>query len=997
MRPGKVQLNPRQDEEVKACLDALYVTDTYLDRESLLNSKGTRTTGTCEWIRDNETYRSWLESENPDTDFLWIYGGPGKGKTMLSIFLTQELEDRAQQINANLIYFFSSNQHESRNTAVAILKGLLYQVVYKHPHLIKHLLRPQPSEHKMPDRQPPDVPLPQKGLPERRPTLGEIPERQSPEYRLKNLSSVENLWIIFKNVVQDPGLGSTFCLIDGLDECDEESKNFLAEKFPQLGQTRQTKFKLIIVSRDIAVLHKLPTVKLDHDNMERVEGDIERFISSKVEELSGLDGFDDEFREEVRDTLLKRAEGTFLWVGFVMNEISRKKTRTEVYEVLEDLPKGLDSIYDQMLLDIETKRQSSVSRILRWVTISERALTLQELAAVIGTPFPSTTRLSADQSIRDSVALCGLFLEIRGEEVWHVHRSARDYLLRKEPSSNPILEMFRIKPEEAHIELAQACLDCIQHSSLQYSTLSLGDLNSNEEPSILEYAIRYGAEHTRKSGLVASDIFDTSSSLFQAKSSVRKNWWLTFLGKAESDVSRNQVSFKVDSLLHFAAYFGISPWVDRLLSEKSHALMSRRPLIEKDPQGRTPLHVATIRGHEQAVELMLKRGAEIEARTKDKETALILAARKGHQKTLQLLLTHRADINAVNYYKRTALMLAAVNGQKESVQALINGSPNLEMKDSLGETALVKTISYGSGDTVSIVRLLLSCGANLSATDADGCSTLMRAALRGHKELVSLLLERNVSLETTSQIGATALTEAVSGGSLECVQLLLENGADIDAKDRFGLTAVMHSVMEGSEDILGVLLEREPGLEVRDKVGSSVLMLAAYEGQKEIVETLLDRGAAIEAKNIAGETALVGAAYNGKKEMVDCLLERGAIIENKSNEGNTPLITAAMMGNKNTVQLLLDRGADITATNDQGGTALTQAVLQGHEDVVQLLLQNGADGSNLQRERRFRLLKKSKPGNFLNSGEWDYFESLLFRYRFWKTVGLGAQQAMNSF
>jgi hypothetical protein len=91
--------------------------------------------GTCEWIRRDASYRAWLNSDgdgsgndsnNDDTRLLWISGGLGKGKTMMSVFLTEELERRiASREDVDLVFFFCSAQDEKRNTAVAVLRGLV--------------------------------------------------------------------------------------------------------------------------------------------------------------------------------------------------------------------------------------------------------------------------------------------------------------------------------------------------------------------------------------------------------------------------------------------------------------------------------------------------------------------------------------------------------------------------------------------------------------------------------------------------------------------------------------------------------------------------------------------------------------------------------------------------------------------------------------------------------------------------------------------------------
>ena len=63
------------------------------DREKLIDTKGLRADGTCEWIIDHPLYYSWLQSHS---QLLWISGGPGKGKTMLSIFLAEHLKATLQ-------------------------------------------------------------------------------------------------------------------------------------------------------------------------------------------------------------------------------------------------------------------------------------------------------------------------------------------------------------------------------------------------------------------------------------------------------------------------------------------------------------------------------------------------------------------------------------------------------------------------------------------------------------------------------------------------------------------------------------------------------------------------------------------------------------------------------------------------------------------------------------------------------------------------------------
>jgi hypothetical protein len=101
----------------------LFLTDSCDDRDRLTHVKGSRVEGTCEWIKTNKLYNSWLHSQS---QLLWLSGGPGKGKTMLSIYLAEELAQCVKDLqDALFMQFFCDNKDEKRNTAIAIVRGLI--------------------------------------------------------------------------------------------------------------------------------------------------------------------------------------------------------------------------------------------------------------------------------------------------------------------------------------------------------------------------------------------------------------------------------------------------------------------------------------------------------------------------------------------------------------------------------------------------------------------------------------------------------------------------------------------------------------------------------------------------------------------------------------------------------------------------------------------------------------------------------------------------------
>jgi hypothetical protein len=59
------------------------------------------------------------------------HGGPGKGKTMIALHVTDDLIEYSKDTSATVLYFFCSHQHNDWNEASAVLRRLLLK---QHPH-----------------------------------------------------------------------------------------------------------------------------------------------------------------------------------------------------------------------------------------------------------------------------------------------------------------------------------------------------------------------------------------------------------------------------------------------------------------------------------------------------------------------------------------------------------------------------------------------------------------------------------------------------------------------------------------------------------------------------------------------------------------------------------------------------------------------------------------------------------------------------------------------
>ena len=183
----------------------------------------------------------------------------------------------------------------------------------------------------------------------------------------------------------------------------------------------------------------------------------------------------------------------------------------------------------------------------------------------------------------------------------------------------------------------------------------------------------------------------------------------------------------------------------------------------------TPLHEAAYRSHLEVADLLLDRGAELEASDGLGHTALHFAFSSDRppspsRETLnQLLLEKGADVDA---------------------------------RDSTGETALHYAVK---AENVEGVRRLLAKGARPSIkgfykmTPLHHCIQRIRDPEKKRLILASLL-DGGADVNAQDLIGHTALHCLVGTRDLENLRLLLRAGADVNIKNRLGKTAL--DVME---------------------------------------------------------------------------------------------------------------------------------------------------------------------------------------------------------
>ncbi|ODH49779.1 hypothetical protein GX48_04157 [Paracoccidioides brasiliensis] len=609
--PKPVHLASITDSVVAPVLDALLLTRPEVDRSSLIALKGRRVGGTCEWLIRHPSFQEWLEGADPS--LLWISGGPGKGKTMLAIYITEELQPVVDSAQGVLLYYFCSNRDKNRNTAVTIMRGVIHQWLSFHPHLAQHI-------------------------------QNYFDGSETTKY---TISSFICLWKLFLILFRQSSSCQVMCVLYGLDECEEET---LRQLLDVLGE-----YFLESEEKPRSKLRRFRRIKLDDSDME-VQRDVEKCISTKVAELASEQILSEDRLLQVRQALMASAEGTFLWFGFVADEL-KGRSWLKINDILRGVPKGLGGIYRRLLRQVEDKEK--LVPILQWVVLAARPMTVDELAVAV--EIKGSDALTPAEILKDQLSSCGMLIKIDGDVVNLVHESAREFFQSDQANIEEI-NIFHMN-HTTYRTLMRTCLALIEGSYKSPGSISSASLHN----TLLTYASLYWPEHFRHAFDTVEAQTEFSRQFFQAESPVREDWWQFYWDREQYGGA--PPSF---TLLHLAAYFGNLSWAKMLLEHyASDGIPFRRHTSRKDSYGRTPLFWAATRGHRDVVELLLDHGANINSKDRDKLTALHIAVTGEHKEVVSLLLDRSARIEVKASYGDTPLIRAIQANSKDIVKLLL--------------------------------------------------------------------------------------------------------------------------------------------------------------------------------------------------------------------------------------------------------------------------------------------------------------------------------------
>ncbi|XP_057299481.1 uncharacterized protein LOC130630100 [Hydractinia symbiolongicarpus] len=399
---------------------------------------------------------------------------------------------------------------------------------------------------------------------------------------------------------------------------------------------------------------------------------------------------------------------------------------------------------------------------------------------------------------------------------------------------------------------------------------------------------------------------------------------------------------KADVNMH-VRQFGTPLWRSVAKKEKSNLSLLLNNGANINWQGgadnSTSLFQAVNLNWEEGVKLLLEKKADVNI-SNNVMPSLCRAVQNKNKNIVQLLLKNGADINALSKSKQTALNMAEeLKVSKEIIDQLKQEELLSKLTSQPSNNTDAKKVEKTSEFTTNkiLVEDMKKLEASITSKDVSSAETIVKKIKKD--------INKNIKSESGDYL-QPPLTIAASIECEEMLRMLIKYGASVNkhAEDNNGFTPLYKAAKASILKNVKVLVEK--GATVNKQINYfkySTLHAAAGKVNEEIVKYLLDNGADI---NIMGEqgTPLYRAVLYNKYNHAKLILDKGADINKHATTSGTPLWRSVAEKDKAMMTLLLDYNADVDMqSQSDNSTALFKAVSSNWEEGVEILLERNAD------------------------------------------------------
>ncbi|VTT80860.1 unnamed protein product [Fusarium fujikuroi] len=281
-----VTLLPRADKAMKNPMFTVasakiirnpFAADPVTDRDVIKTTKGETVQGKWDWVLQTPEFIKWRTS---DDNSIWISEGIGSGRTLLAVYLTEQLQ-LTMTSDEILLYYFFDARLELRNNAACLVRSLIYQLVQ----------------------------------------LDKDGKQGNHWWKTR----FQFLWYMFIEILQDLKGCRVICVLDGLDECESRSLDLILKKIKLDIPGLPIKFAIL---RRVAppALEDLMSqyLRVNLDAPFRVDA-LRQYISASLSALPEVKQLPTSVNSLVKDLLQGRSAASYLWTHLALQSLQQVK------------------------------------------------------------------------------------------------------------------------------------------------------------------------------------------------------------------------------------------------------------------------------------------------------------------------------------------------------------------------------------------------------------------------------------------------------------------------------------------------------------------------------------------------------------------------------------------------------------------------------------------------------------------------------------------------
>ena len=782
----------------------------------------------------------------------------------------------AKRTNSRLAvisFFFNARGQQLERTTFGMYRSLLHQLLTAYPSL-QHVFS---DEHLTPT------------------TSTECP-------------SLEVLRDLFNRAVSLLGEQSFIGYIDALDECDEDEVRDMISHFEDLGQQateKQHRFKICFCSRPYPYIHLRRGIGLVLQDQKGHQEDLRKYIQRHLKAEPGIEG------EGIRNQIMGKAAGTFLWVVMVVEILNREYSRgakSAAQKRLLEIPERLSDLFrDICKRDDEKPRELRLC--IQWILFSERSLSPRELYYAVCSGLPGeydlTHKVSKHDAEKFAVSMSKGLAEVvdihRDRVVQFVHESVREFFLHH----NGFNELWPGQDPDiicrSHDVLRQCCSTYMRYTASQAFHEVQPDLRAGANESA-----------GRVLSLMMLNRETELRMLSHWSKDIPKDF--PFLGYAMLYVlDHSNVASRKLCQKQFLQLFPVEDWLyfiklvwPKLERDDFYSSLARRGFSnlirswkEVDPEREIVLDkywhaifIALKAGHRNAARAILGlqdygSGAQQQQEQQQHQPQPQEQQRycgpsywrdEGNRTAKRRAITQEIVPEPQCEKWWPALVSAAEHGSADAIFSLLN--MKILMSDNW-------KVSLSAAMRSSFSSKFLEPLASASQThDTEGRSLLSFAAESGIDDMVILLVQCGAEINQTNKTGECSFCYAVEQGHLETAKLLLYLGADVEheaSSDRN--QHLSRALRTRRHDIFELILQH--GASSRIDCGLIRDVTLNYEVGDVFVKSLIENGVDLNTKDERGWTPLALACGTEGSAVIAQLLLQGGADPNGGDHGSS--------------------------------------------------------------------------------------------------------------